>query len=413
MIHAIVFANRKGYGLFEHTEGFPQDAARQIYDICTRLKASGTACAPGLRYLPLGQHYLLSVVIHFPLGNADESRTHLACVNFLMDPGDADLFFRIPFSIAASRAEELAHKLLEVRGEALPYLMCQQLVAPCEDTAPAHSGTPLAILMAGAAYCREQTPSRQLFLQVGRSPSAELQALLCSLPPQLRRELRFYTGCRSAAETHGIAICYCQPNMLDSIRLSDFSGGPNTEKYWYNAASHQDSRLDTRYTDLAERLLQIPSRVPLYSAICGGITDWDKYLELSLLMKSPEDPALADVLPVLSVETLARAIRCGQIPDAALAPIYRASKRNSPLRNAVISRQKTLQQDQADAAATKAPPARWRPTLLMLAALALVVLAISCLLSRNTKLLLGLLIVVLIPAAGFIRRGRKKPRTGK
>lgn len=337
MIQAIVFANRSRYQLYERTRGFDAGYAQEIHDICNRLaeSSSSTDTQSALRYAPLREKYLLSVIFRVKQGNGMERRTHVVCVSFLMDGTDADRFFRIPFHAAAACAVSTAEKLLGYQDQDLPEQVCRELLQVSDaDPAPMRSETPLPVLLTGAAYSMERKLSKQLYLQTNSAPNAELHNLIRFLPPLLRKKLRFHTGCISAAECGDLTLCYCAGDSLGGIVGSDFQGGGKTAKYWYFAPYYcRTNRLDDDYQAMVRRLVLIPERIPLYGVVRNAIPDWDTYMELSLMVK--EHPTLRKVLELLPDDTLAEVVRYAGLQEDQLRQLYRAARRGSAVRAAV------------------------------------------------------------------------------
>ena len=343
MIHAIVFANReRGNQLYERTPEFPDDAASDILELCNSLRTSGSVCetAPVLRYQPLGKYYLLSVIQRMKLGGGAEIRAHAICVSFLMDGRAAERFFRIPFPIAAQAATETAQKLLTYRNTFLPREICGRLLQPqAENTPLLLSETPLPILMAGASYALDPQLTKQLFLQSSRPAVDELHNLLLVLPPPLRKEISFHTGCISAGECQNLGICYCQEGTLKNMLASDFAGGPPTTKFWYSSVPDaRINKVDDQVQALTNRLLQIPKRIPLYRLLRDAVTDWTVYRELSLLMPGPV--SLKDVLVRLPEASVIQIIQSGRATEEQLVSLKQASRIGSPIRKAAKAAQK-------------------------------------------------------------------------
>ena len=334
MIQAIIYANRGRFYLFERTPGFPDAFTEDIYRICGSFTSGDGSCTTALRYQPLRDHYLLSVIFRLPNGNADERRPHSMAVNFLMDRQDADDFFAAPFTDAAHRAIQAADKLLSFRDQPLPTDVCQSLISA--DQTATHgqaSDIPLPLLLTGMSYGMYANISLQLFLQTAHSPVAALHNLIHFLPPKLRRELRFHTDCLAAAESHDITICFS--SILEKLVASNFSMGASTSKYWYYGSSQGHASYLNYDTDpLMYRLLELPVKLPLYELLKPAITDWTVYRELSLLMKQ-DSPTLKDVLAVLPDDEAGRAIRFGTPDPDALRALSAAAPRRSRVRSAV------------------------------------------------------------------------------
>ena len=346
MIHAVIFANREqGNQLYERTQDFPGGAADRIREICLRhgVPDSLGNTDPVLRYQPLDGRFLLTVIFRMPAGSAvydQESRAHVVCVNFLMDAPEADRFFRIPFHQVAPAVVQTSRELLEFQGRTISRNVCGSFLRlAAEDAMPCRGKTPLAILMMGACHSLEIRQTKQLYLQSSHPAAEELHNLLRILPPPLRKQLSFHTGCVSAAECQELGVCYCHDGTLSGILASDFKGGSRTTKYWYFAdGSNQGSRIDDQNRMFVNRLIQIPEAIPMYDLLRDAVTDWDTYRELSLLVSGR--PKLAQVLELLPEENVLRIIRSGKAGELQLAQLAKAAGAGSPIRKAAKAARK-------------------------------------------------------------------------
>ena len=106
MTHTIIYDNRTGYRFYESSPDFPEQYKQDIATICSRFTCGKTS-ASALRYAPLGEYYLLSVVFRCPHGSKFHDRSLYIVVNFLMDDADANDFFSWPFSSLIPDAVEL------------------------------------------------------------------------------------------------------------------------------------------------------------------------------------------------------------------------------------------------------------------------------------------------------------------
>ena len=144
----------------------------------------------------------------------------------------------------------------------------------------------------------------------------------------------FHTDCSTAAESQGIAICFTQ-NLEELIR-NDFQDGPNTRKYWRLLPDYQGvSNPDREQASLVHRLTQIPERLPLYDFLKTAIPHWHCFLELSLLLKSRENPPLDVVLEVIPSEDVAQTIHTMPPNSEVSAALFQGTPRRSPIREAL------------------------------------------------------------------------------
>lgn len=335
-MHAVIYANREaGNTLYERTSDFPAAAAKPVYEFCVRQDTSSSVphYTAVFAYQPLGGNYLLTVIYRMKRGNDKELRGHVICVNFLMNEREADHFFRLPFPQTMEQVEKTARKLLEERYDVIPIDLCKEfLQRRPEEASLCRSDTPLAALMMGASYCLERKLSKQLYLQSGRPAVEELSNLLRILPPPLRKELRFHTGCVSAAECWNLGICYCWEKQLEAILASDFSKGPDTTKFWYFAdGSNREGRIDIRNRTLVNRLIQLHERIPMYDLLRNAVTDWDTYRELSLLL-AEDRTDLEEVLRLLPEADLVNILRYAN--EQEVKQIAKAAPKGSAVRKA-------------------------------------------------------------------------------
>lgn len=336
MIHAIVFANRSGYHLFERTADFPETFRKDIQEICDRLQAFDGLTDTALRYMPLRDRYLLSVILRLKHGNADCLRSHVCAVNFLLEQEDADAMFAGDLRQTADLAVKAARKLMEVRDCALPEYICRELLQAADPmpSMPQEAGIPLPTLMTGAYYGAGAKLTKQLFIQSTGDPLEELQVLCGNLPPALRRTLRFHTDCVSAAESHGITLCFS--SRLEEIISSYFSQGPDTTKFWvFPPDGRIPSKIDSDLEGLAARLAAIPERVPVYGLLMGYIPNWKTSLNLSQLLREKADPSLAQALELLPEEDMLAFLHSGLLDETELTELVRtAGKRKLIARTA-------------------------------------------------------------------------------
>ena len=327
MVHAIVYANRKGYNFFESTPEFPQSYQQQIYNICSRLTAGSVQSAPALRYMPLNSRGLLTVIFRMIQGNSDEIRAHAIAVNFLMDAEDTRRFFDCPFRDAAAKAIATAEEILNIRNRPLPTDLLQDL--PQNGSAMMYE--PSTDLLSAAIYAMDYPISRQMFIQNRLSdPIDMLQELLDFLPPRLRPTVSFHTNCINAAESDGLVVCFT--NCLSDMISQDFSGGPITQKYWrFCAECNAVSNPDQTQVQMVYRMLQMPQRIPHYHFLKPCINSWECLLRLNALLKASTVPKLESVLELIPSELVYEALRTASLDADDRNKIQRAMPKQSPV----------------------------------------------------------------------------------
>ena len=364
MIHAIHFANRGGFDLFESTKGFPEEFKEEIRTICNKLVGSKEEHGPALRYMPLKNRYLLTVIFRVHGGNGDEARSHVTAVNFLMDDSDADAFFELPFRTTANNAISVARELEGVREEPWPDNLRKRLLQKIEDPSTEYrSETPLSTLLIGVGYGMAKTVGKQLFLQTREDPITELHNLIRFLPPRLCRDLRFHTDCLNASETSGITICYS--SRLDDLLSGDFRNGPDKMKrYWYFSPSFEKkSNVDEEIEVITQRMVALPQRIPLYEVLLKRcITSWESYQALSSLLGEPLEPTLKNILQVLPDQELSRVIPDAPLSVQNLQALKKAAPRKSRVYAAVKKRLDGSQPEKVGRnKPTRKPKEPWQP----------------------------------------------------
>lgn len=310
MIYAIVFANRaeRGYAFYEHSKDFPPEYLESIAQISNCM--SGTqkyaASFPAVRYAPLQDRYLLTLILRRPNGSADQTRSHCICVHFLLDAGDADAFFSVPVDIGLQRAAGLMNSILADRQIPSSDELCETLLSPAEGLRSMHF-LPRSVLLLGAIFSQTQPPTRQLFVAANTSSVQELDYLLSMLPPTLRKDLSFHTDIATAQESRGIALNFCTGKTLLDLVNSGFPGSQNTDKFWHNFS---DSELadspDTRLLHQCQTLLDRED-IPMYHKLYLAVDTWETYWNFLNASLSPTP--LESALAVLPEQNLIRLIQ--------------------------------------------------------------------------------------------------------
>lgn len=343
MTYAIIYANRdRGYGCYERSRGFPEKYEHMVDRISGFIGQSANTESErvDLRYSPLEDSYLLSVIFRVRNGNADECRPHNIIVHFLMDAETADEFFQMPFSAAADNAKKLAAAMLEqCSGKELPEGLDRYLLSG--------SGVALktvkrkiypAVALAGALYSRGKSPFCQLFAELTSDPIAEVQALLQDLPPRLRKLISFHTGVLSPGESRGVTLCISPAPKLRNMISNDFEGAERSNKYYcFPENANDGSNLDQRAVTKAGLLVKLPDRIPLYGLLQEAIWTWDEYFRLIEAFKQ-KNP-LSAALGILPDERVAALLDDGGALDSEVLMLL---ERSAPKRSEVSRKARWL-----------------------------------------------------------------------
>ena len=278
MTHTIIYDNRKGYRFYESSPNFPKQYEQDITTICSRFTC-GNTCASALRYAPLGEYYLLSVVFRCPHGSKFHDRSLHIVVNFLMDDAEANAFFSRPFSAAydavilyaaqlyanyanarkplpAGLHMETWNDLLASSTQNTPdFLTTFQELTSLDLIAwkqnpqdglydpplytslvnPADAAMSLDWLLASVLYHEKNQITHQIYVGINSPVAREIQLLQEALPVTLRKHMTFHTDLLSDKESHGITLNFCTVNQLDYIKSLDYQEGPGTNKHTFFA----------------------------------------------------------------------------------------------------------------------------------------------------------------------------------
>lgn len=336
MIHTIIYANRNGgYNFFERSDGFPPEFEEPIRSISgyADSQAPDLGSQAAIRYAPLMDRFLLSVIFRIVGGNADHNRAHTIIVHFLMEQQEANRFFSLPFCTGAENAIQTARDLLEqYRDTCLPAQLDSLFLPPSVDAPPpADMEAPAGTVLSGALYCARTPASSQLFLQYRNSPYGDLQNLLKSLPYYLRKRISFHTCVLSASESQGTCINFCPPPRLEVIASGSFDGSAPTNKYcWYPDESGIPAQPDREAIRTAAKLSALPEKLPLMRYLQYTIWSWEDYLALSDLARSSRP--LEDALEIIPQDRLLSLLRQeNKLTPAELKQLGSGARRGSEL----------------------------------------------------------------------------------
>ena len=287
MIHAIVYAKWDGVlDFYESTPHFPEEYLPQIESICQQV---GVGFVPGqqnyaLRYAPLQDRYMLNVMLRNPGGGADEHRVHWNVLTFLLDAAEADRLFLLSYHDIRDNALAVSRALLgDFRKKVLPVELVEELLTgKARQERTIQSRIPAHVLMTAALYSKKESDPFRLFIQVPDDPAQELDLLLSSLPPLLRKDISFHSGVYFPEDSFGVSICCCTAPVLERLEATGFNGcEPGNIYYHYSGDVGRKNRVDERYTRRMQDLQKLHSRVMRYDILQFAISDWDTYLKMA------------------------------------------------------------------------------------------------------------------------------------
>ena len=345
MTHLIIYDNRTGYRFYEASRNFPEQYKRGIAEICGALTCGDrdSIGKPALRYTPLQDRFLLSVIFRCPDGSEFHHRSLYIVVNFLMDADDADDFFSYPFSrvhdvviqYAASLYTQYANKKQDL-PTGLPlehweqfldtsnhppfygefnrlthidlhaWRICQKSPSYPKPMAPKNVVMPLSWLLSSVLY-HKYAVSHQVYVGSHTLPSWEIQLLQEALPAKLRKDMTFHTALVSDQESHGITLNFSSVEQLQTIQTGEFQGGTaSTTKHIFFAdgisakAEKDTSPAEQQFHPKSEKISQVISQIPfgIYQIIAKSIHTWDAFLKLAELNDTEEIlPQIFQIIP--------------------------------------------------------------------------------------------------------------------
>lgn len=287
MIHAIIYAKQKEEPEFcGSTSRFPAEYLPRIQAFCDQ---AGAGAVPKERkcmihYTPVRDRYMLNVMLRNPGTGKNEKRVHWNVVTYLMDAAEADRLFLCSYQDIREKAREVSEKLLsEFCEEVLPADEVEKLlsISP-RQRLTTQTRIPADVLMTAALYSKKERGSYKLFIQVPDEPDQELDFLLGSLPPRLRKDISFHSAVYFPQDSSGVRICCCPGQVLERLEAGGFDGcEPSNIYYHYAQSVGRKNRVDDRYTSRMRNLLALRGRVMRYDILQFAISDWDTYLKMA------------------------------------------------------------------------------------------------------------------------------------
>ena len=323
VVHASVYANRdRGFDLYEQTEGFPEKLRSKILSVSGEIAATNPAdpCT-ALRFAPLEDRYLFSVIFREPQGNADQARAHHIIVHFLLEGSSADLLLSHPFTAVAERAMELARRIVGLRNCFLPKEWTASLLNPPHPAPPGRILSPernLLLLMGAAGFWCSHSPLRhQAYIAASETDAvSHIRDVMMRLPLRLRKTLSFHTGLCSAPESREIALNFCSEETLDRLMADGYAGAASSNKYWYRC---RDNSMSERITpQLLEAATELDFPDLFYRKLSFSLTDWGQVVAF---YRAAREKQLAGALKALDTRVLDQEIRSGRFDTEELKQI--------------------------------------------------------------------------------------------
>lgn len=286
MIHHIIFDNVRdgaGYAIYGCSEQFPKQYERPIEKICDRyLLGEIIGNTAAIRYAPLEDRYLLSVIFRFPFGSAVQPRGHLTVVNFLLEDQDADNLFRNGFEQqkVIRMAAEKYRGDIDISPNSMPLLGEEQKDCGMEALLGSDE-----LLLEGALCGAGTTLSNQLFLSQRTDPDKQIRRLTQLLPWALCRQLTFHTNIHSEADSHGIALCFYPPQLMQRARGWK-EGGPSGTNKVYILDGGRTRKGPPQAQIAREKCASLYGMIQdledsLYPFLREAVTDWKTLLKLA------------------------------------------------------------------------------------------------------------------------------------
>lgn len=318
----------QGYDFYDQSQSFPTAYRRELQDICVRIEEpkSTVGNTVALRYSPLRDRYLWSVIFRQPGGDGQQNRGVTTVVNLLMTAEQADRAFR-------EKPDRLLWNI-EAEARALLKKLNIPVVAGAQQAVSAQSKIPAVQLLNAASYVSRASLSKQAYFVTEMPILPEVAAMLEVLPPKLRKTVSFHTGIQSTRESIGIAVSFCTPMMMEDAIRSNLSGGQNnTNKYLYYF--YTSGECDSRQADTSgireSRQLLNALQQPLYPEqfnplMLEYIESW-KQLEALAAQDTPED-ALDLLLETVPNDALTLFLQTNKLPNDTLIMLKKRAKAN-------------------------------------------------------------------------------------
>ena len=232
----IIYTNDRvhGYGFGKRSEQFPPAYEELVHDIC------GTVSDPqgveddsvAIRYSPVGERFLFSFIFRKPHGDSVQPRGHNTVVNLLLSAEEADELFSRPTDYMLRQLTAYAAHLVKEPARWKEVGMPEESVGWDREVC-VFGAVPAAELLAGAALSEtvEGDRPQQLFIALDGDPLQELKTLMCHLPEQLRKQVRFHTGIISAQESCGIALNFATSEKLRQIIAGHYDRAQSSDKF--------------------------------------------------------------------------------------------------------------------------------------------------------------------------------------
>lgn len=326
----IIYYNHldQGYDFYDKSPGFPEAYRRDLKEICSRIEEpkASTGNTVALRYSPVQDSFLWSVIFRQPNGDGHQLRGVTTAVNLLMTAEQADQAFQTEPDKLLWNIEAEARALLETQEIPIVTNMQQPIAAT--------SIIPTVQLLNVASYAGASTLSKQAYFVMETPILPEVASMLKILPVKLRKHTSFHTGIQSTRESIGIAVSFCTMQMMAESLRSNLSGGQsNTDKYLYYfssdgmCSSRQPDKSGIRESSPLLQTLQYPPYPELFYPLMNNtIENWSQLKALPALANAG-DPLVAMIKPVPEND-LVSFLQANTLPTDILYTIDKYAKNN-------------------------------------------------------------------------------------
>lgn len=319
MIYTVIYTNGKhGYKCYDTSRGFPKDYIEKIEEIGSRISDFEGDTSTGVRFSPLGEKYLLSVIFR-GITSEDEARVHHLAVNFLMDGADADELMLIPYHLADKMFTALSERIAITREIPVPdgFTVSEMMGKIQKRSATASVDADLAGSLLMGALCADPAynGSYQVFLAC-TEPAKKLEWLLLRLPLSTRKLVSFHTNVRSASDSQQVTLSLCTADSLDRMSGENFAGGERSDKLkFYESAPEINRSSKDPLCALFHRITR--EQVTAITKLMGESESFSELrVLLAVFLGEYSEETLSALVSTLGDERSAKALEGGLLPKA-------------------------------------------------------------------------------------------------
>lgn len=278
MIHIAIYDRNPAVGmeLGQLSPQFPEEYRSAVQQISESFGSpDGDAAAPSdaLRYAPLADKYLLSLVLRMEAG-----RRYNRILHYLLDRAEAEFLLQWDLCSLMAQLKELARFSIPEQLEQLGSDSWQSRLAPWKPQVPQE---PLRHALLAGACLDDSTKKVRIVIPETQTISLQLiNWLMSQLPPALRIRVRFHSGVAVPAEGNGCCLLLCSPEANGRFESGAY-GGELADVCICSVPEGCDYQLLRKEFEYVRPLLEAPSQSRKNAlALFGREGDWEKYLKL-------------------------------------------------------------------------------------------------------------------------------------